>query len=558
MGADGSGANGGLRRKPALGALAVAVLALIATVPSLFVRDLWNGEEIRLTEGAREMVVLGDWRAPRLNGEVVPDRPPLPYWATTLLWKAGAGPLSARLLSALSAAALLLACYLAVAGPFGRRPGLLTAAIVLTTATVFWHARTGGATPLFAFLAAAAVLAGHRAVHAGGGRAFAWWVAAYAAMGLAVLAGGVLGMLLPASTLAIYSAASGTGWRPRLQYHLPGMALFFAIADVWVAACGSAIGGAPGAMAALTADLDGLWRTVRGGEFVSSATGGGWALFPWIVIGPAAVAGALRERRGLALLSVAWLAVLAVPVLLAGGADYSYAMPAAAPLGILCATALLPERDGSALEGAMKRLTGTALVLMAVLTAGVLLVGLADLAGLSYLIVGQSYVCPVTLQPYSPVALAAALPFAALALALLLRGVFRRPPTGLGRSVCLVSAVLLVGIAGDLFLSPVADAYLSARPFADLVSREVGGDAELYLFRKDYDGVYNLYTGRVRIPVIESGEELTAALADEHSYVICDEKRLRKARLLDALEDRKVAGGNVAGRYMMLLRGGPQ
>jgi hypothetical protein len=536
-----------------LHALAVVALVLVAAVPSLFVRDLWGDAEIRLTEGAREMVVLGDWSVPRLNGKPLGEEPPLPYWATAGLWRIGGGHLSARLLSGLSVGALLVLCYLAVAHELGRRAGLLTALIALTTATGFWHVRTGGTSPVLALFATAAVLAGYRAGRTQGGAALVWWPVAYGAMALAVLAGGSLGLLLPAATLLLHAATSGATRPRRIWPHLAGLVVLCAVLGTWAATCRGAAEG----MGVLTGDLSGLWETVREGELIGSAVKGLSALLPWVAILPAAFMPAIRaEGGGLRKLAAVWLGVIAVPMLLGGESGYSYALQAAVPLAILCATTL--EAAGPVLSGALKRSTSLALAVAAVPAGGILLLGLMHLAGLSHLLTGQSHVCPVTMQPYSVWSLVAALPFMIIAFLMLLRALFRKPPTPFGRAAALVSAMVLAGLAGDLFLSPVVDSYVSARPFAQRIVHEVDDAADLYLFRKDYDGIYNLHTGRVRIPVVEAPAQLRGLLELEGTFAVCEEKRLEKAGLLEELAGRKVAGGSVGGDYMMLLEGGSQ
>ena len=64
-----------LRRSGRDLALVIALVAL-AGVPSLFTRDLWNPDEPRYMEVAREMVVLGDYVMPHLNGQVYSEKPP--------------------------------------------------------------------------------------------------------------------------------------------------------------------------------------------------------------------------------------------------------------------------------------------------------------------------------------------------------------------------------------------------------------------------------------------------------------------------------------------------
>ncbi len=63
----------------------VQVLLLVAFTSVLyFVNlgqwDLWNPDEPRYAEVAREMVINGDWVLMHYNGDVYPDKPPLFFW----------------------------------------------------------------------------------------------------------------------------------------------------------------------------------------------------------------------------------------------------------------------------------------------------------------------------------------------------------------------------------------------------------------------------------------------------------------------------------------------
>ena len=42
--------------------------------------DLWNPDEPRYAEVAREMMETGDYLVPHLNGVVYPDKPPFFFW----------------------------------------------------------------------------------------------------------------------------------------------------------------------------------------------------------------------------------------------------------------------------------------------------------------------------------------------------------------------------------------------------------------------------------------------------------------------------------------------
>src|ERR1044071_5231628 len=66
----------GLRRDLLLLALAASLLFL----PGLGRRDVWNPDEARYAEVAREMRDAGSWALPRLNGEIYTQKPPLTFW----------------------------------------------------------------------------------------------------------------------------------------------------------------------------------------------------------------------------------------------------------------------------------------------------------------------------------------------------------------------------------------------------------------------------------------------------------------------------------------------
>jgi hypothetical protein len=301
---------------------------------------------------------------------------------------------------------------------------------------------------------------------------------------------------------------------------------------------------------------------MRAGGLAKSVLVTGAALLPWIVVAPGPFLAAFRDRRAearhLPFFAAVWLGALAVPAVLGGrkGAP-DYVIAAVPPLAILCAGALVPG-PGPRPTGRMRRgLVRAMLGAFGILTGGVLLLGLFHLAGGTYFIVGQRYVCPVTDQPYSPYALALTLPFVAASLASTVAA-FRTPADRPTRPAwLLVLAVFLLGIPADLFLTPVVNAYESCRPFAGRILQHVQPSDGLYLYRTDYHGVYNLYTGRTPIPVLKTEGGLLERLSEPGTFVIAEEKRTKHARVPAALTGLVVTRGRVGHRAMLLLSSVP-
>lgn len=176
----------------------LAVLA-VASVPILFRLGHWplvDPDEGRNAEAAREMLMSGTWAVPQLNGLPFLDKPPLLFWSIAAAFRAfGFHEFAARLPSAISGIALVgitgaLAAYLA-----GRRAAIWAAIVVATAPLVLVYSRIAiFDLPLTALFATALLCLVRRRL---GGRAVVWLPLASAAMGLAVLTKGPVGVVLP-------------------------------------------------------------------------------------------------------------------------------------------------------------------------------------------------------------------------------------------------------------------------------------------------------------------------------------------------------------------------
>ncbi len=180
------------------------LLLLILTALFIFFfrlggRGFENKDTIWYVEIAWEMLRSGDWIVPRFNTVIFTEKPILFIWAVAgFSWAAGAiTPFFSRLPSALAA----LGCTFLTAWLgktlFNRRAGLLAGFILCTAYAFAWEARACMVDMLFTFFVTLSLCFLHRGFSEEGARKGPF-VLAYAAMGLAALTKGPLGIILPA------------------------------------------------------------------------------------------------------------------------------------------------------------------------------------------------------------------------------------------------------------------------------------------------------------------------------------------------------------------------
>lgn len=216
----------------------VAMLLLMAAAwfATLGTRSLITPDEGRYASLALEMARSGDWVTPRLNGLLYFEKPPLQYWIGALFFKLlGINEFAARLWPAL--AGLLTVCAVGFTGGrlWGRETGLRALAIAgsmtwIVTNTHFLTLDAG--LTLFLTLALCALLLAEWSGDAAPVRRRWIWLA-WAAMALAVLSKGLIGIVIPGGTLLLVSL-----WRRdfglwRRMHWVSGTLLFLLIAAPW-------------------------------------------------------------------------------------------------------------------------------------------------------------------------------------------------------------------------------------------------------------------------------------------------------------------------------------
>jgi 4-amino-4-deoxy-L-arabinose transferase-like glycosyltransferase len=190
-------------------ALLILVWAALC-LPNLGGPSLWDIDEGNNSECAREMWRAGDWIIPTCNYQLRTDKPVLLYWLQMAAFTVfGAGEFAARLPSALAALSAVLTTYELGRRMFNAAAGLLAG--LLLGGAVLFCAAAHFANP-DALLNASCLLAlfFFWKDYAAGRHGWSPWSAA--AAGLAVLAKGPVGLLLPATVAFLFLA-----WRWQLR-----------------------------------------------------------------------------------------------------------------------------------------------------------------------------------------------------------------------------------------------------------------------------------------------------------------------------------------------------
>ncbi len=230
------------RSSPFLSNAALAALvAIVALVwfAGIGTRTLIHPDEGRYAEIAREMAATGDWLTPRLNGLKYFEKPPLQYWLTAGAFDAfGVGNATARLPTV--ASALAAALFIGFVGwrlggaALGVSAGAVLAGSVGYVVGGHVLALDGLLTATLAMALGAFLLAQHDDATPREERAY--MLLAWAAMAAATLTKGLIGVVIPGATLALYTVITRdvAPWR---RLHLGwGLVVYVVLAAPWFVA----------------------------------------------------------------------------------------------------------------------------------------------------------------------------------------------------------------------------------------------------------------------------------------------------------------------------------
>lgn len=397
--------------RPAWGLRLAALLLLLALCWFAFLQGLGNlglmdKTEALFVEVARGMARSGDWITPRWNGETFFDYPVWGYWMVGLSFQLfGEGEWAARVPAALAASLTVLALFalLLQLAPAGSseparvgRATLVAGILALSPGWIGWG--RSSVTDMFLASAIALVLFAFLLVHLSPPPS-PWRRLGHAGIalfsGIAVLAKGPVGLLLPGMVIVAFLLLSGRLWSTvRRTPWLPMAALFLGVVTPWYALATQANG------PAFLGHFLGFSNLERFTSVIYDHPGPPWFYLPWLVVLllpwslflPVAATRVLpRGRNGwalwrrqppaptdLPLFGLVWLVVMVAFFSAAATKLPGYILPAL-PGGVLLLGLLFRPmapatgNDGGAADGAGLRFSGwvdaVLLALMAVAAA---------------------------------------------------------------------------------------------------------------------------------------------------------------------------------------------
>jgi 4-amino-4-deoxy-L-arabinose transferase-like glycosyltransferase len=213
--------------------LGLLVLGLLLFLPGIGGRDLWNPDEPRYAEVAREMRLTGDYLVPHLNGMIYAEKPPLLFWmiAASSFATGGVDEISARIPSLLAAVAALGLLFGIARRLFDRRVAWWAVLIFGTSGRILWQARVGQIDMLLLALVSLAMygfVRGWVENRSGFYRLF------FVAAGLATLAKGPVGLLPPLLSVLLFAWLSGERRRLREMRIGTGLLIWAGITLAWL------------------------------------------------------------------------------------------------------------------------------------------------------------------------------------------------------------------------------------------------------------------------------------------------------------------------------------
>jgi len=227
------------RRTMRAAGIALVALFLLLWFGGLDHRKLVEPDEGRYAEVAREMMDSGDFITPRLNGFKHFTKPPLQYWMSAIAFRLfGPNEWTARLWSALAGMVALLTVLFTMRALYGSTVATGSAAVLSSSLYFVFFAQVGtldmGLTLSVTAAMCAIMLALNAPPESKAERN--WMRVAWTAMGLAVLAKGLIGVVFPLMVAGLYALAQRQLGAWRRLHPVEGVVLLSIVAAPWFVA----------------------------------------------------------------------------------------------------------------------------------------------------------------------------------------------------------------------------------------------------------------------------------------------------------------------------------
>jgi 4-amino-4-deoxy-L-arabinose transferase-like glycosyltransferase len=453
-------------------------LLLVAGLALFFWRlgshDLWPPDEPRFALVAKEMRMRGDYSVLSLDNHLYTDKPPLFFWAINgFAWLLGGiDEWAARLPSAVSTLLALFLIERLGTWLYDRRTGLLAALVFATSLQILERGRWASIDmTLNLFVLSAIVLLWLGRSRPDGDRVPI--AAAWVMMGLATLAKGPVGLVLPILAIVPWALVERDVRFVRRVLSPSGILLYLLVTLSWFGVFAWRLGPRYALWVLMHQNVEryvGAWNSTHPVWYYLWRFPVGF--FPWIIFLPWAIAHAVspqeRERRSAMVFLLSWAAAIFLFFSFSTGKRGVYIIPLYPAMAILVARLLARawgtspaqgESDGTgeapALPDAARRLRGPLLA-----WAGISLLMTAALV----LMARRRY--PELLAT----AAALGLVFAAGALGAL---VLHRKGRTAGGLACLFASLVLVVLVSTETLLPWANRRANIRAFASQVKERL-------------------------------------------------------------------------------------
>jgi len=507
--------------------------------------DLWNPDEPRYAQVAKEMVNRGDWILMHYNGKTYPDKPPLFFWLiafSSFLWQ-GFSSFSVRFPAAFFGALTVILTFFLGKTLYSSRTGFLSGLILATSLEYSYLSTRANIDTTLTFFTTASLLCffqwyrrhpphpsplpnGEREgvrgdqINPGKGRTLIIY-GFYIGMALATLTKGPVGFILPLSVSLIYLVFQKDWGGMRRMRLLSGMALFFVIVLLWY-----------------------LPAVLKGGEGYLQATlfrhsidryAQGWSkgqpiyyylynfpidFLPWVFFIPAAVAYSFSrekgEKRGEFLFLFMWFALIFIFFSLSKGKRGIYLLPLYPAVSLMVGklwddfiSTPMDHFRNAWISVPLYGLMGMALV------AGAALPWMLSIKFPSYL----PYGLPIT--------------FLLVGGSLVMFVLYRFKNYG-------AILFLLIGmVAGGYFYTarvifPLVNQYKSARFISQEITARIQPGEKLAVYGRIPTGAFNYYTGIVPILDLADMKDLLSVLeSSERIFCLLDYKDFSQLRKIE-------------------------